>query len=406
MHRKIMEAVIAAAEANNIKPSRLLALVEVETSGRPFEADGRTPRFLFERHIFYRQLKARAKKLLNKAVALGLAIPRWSRKTQYRDQGTSAGKMALLARARAVHEDCANRSCSWALGQIMGFWAERLGFRNATAMVAAVTDGGIPAQIDIMVRWLRHAKLIDDLNAGRWTVVAHGYNGAGYAENRYDVKLEAADRRWQRKLARPVEHWPEDDLSTDEIRAIQKKLRQRGFSEVGRADGDWGTKTAGALFAFQSHEGLPATGHYDEATRRELFEPAAAPREVAPERAEATVEDLRQAGSRTIKTADHASFLGKIQAGIGTAVLGGGAANQAGVLDVDKVQEVADKASAFKEALNTIHGLVAPILSPQAIFIGLGLLGLGVAVWWLSGKIKALRTEDHNTGVHAGPAED
>jgi len=47
---KVTFALIAAAKANGIEPAALCALVEVETGGKLFEADGRTPQFLYERN--------------------------------------------------------------------------------------------------------------------------------------------------------------------------------------------------------------------------------------------------------------------------------------------------------------------------------------------------------------------
>ena len=52
---EVARAVIDAAKRNDIDACALLALVEVETSGKTFEADGRTPAFLYERHVTRRE---------------------------------------------------------------------------------------------------------------------------------------------------------------------------------------------------------------------------------------------------------------------------------------------------------------------------------------------------------------
>jgi hypothetical protein len=74
---EVRDAVIRIAEREGIDPAGLLAVVEVESAGKPLEDNNRTPRFLFERHIFYRYLRDHAPEKLQRAVELGLAHPRW-----------------------------------------------------------------------------------------------------------------------------------------------------------------------------------------------------------------------------------------------------------------------------------------------------------------------------------------
>ena len=197
----LIDEVVKVALRHRIAPAALMAVVEVESAGRALEEDGRTPRLLFERHVFYRELARRKPDRLQSAVAQGLAIPRWNRAVQYRDQGTSHGRLVVLNRARAIDEDCANRACSWGVGQTMGFLAEGQGFRNATAMVAAMVAGGVPAQVECMVREIKSRKLDSALNRHDWTAFARSYNGPGYAQNHYDVKMAAACGKWMKRLA-------------------------------------------------------------------------------------------------------------------------------------------------------------------------------------------------------------
>src|SRR5262245_30302431 len=197
----LIDEAVKVALRQKIAPAALMAVVEVESAGRALEEDGKTPRLLFERHVFHRELARRNPARLQAAVAQGLAIPKWNRTTQYRDQGSSHGRLVVLARARAVDEDCANRSCSWGVGQIMGFLAEGQGFRNATAMVNAMIAGGVPAQVECMVREIKSRKLDAALNRHDWTSFARSYNGPGYAQNQYDVKMAAAYGKWMKRLA-------------------------------------------------------------------------------------------------------------------------------------------------------------------------------------------------------------
>ncbi|NEW96656.1 N-acetylmuramidase domain-containing protein [Rhodopseudomonas sp. BR0G17] len=67
----LIKAITDAANAAGIAPSRLLALVETECgpAGKAFEQDGRTPALLYERHVAYREAKARSARLLYRRAA-------------------------------------------------------------------------------------------------------------------------------------------------------------------------------------------------------------------------------------------------------------------------------------------------------------------------------------------------
>lgn len=212
-----VQRIVHMARAEGLDPVAVLAVAEVESAGRPLEQDGVTPRFLFERHVFYRALYRNQKAKLPQAMNAGLAIPKWDRKTQYRDQGTHAGRMASLNAARSVDEECANQACSWGLGQILGENAKSLGYASATDMVDTLVSGGVPAQVDSMLRFVRKNGLKDKLNLKDFAGFALKYNGPGYAQNRYDVKMHAAYQKWAAKLDSMVVHPPEPETPETEL---------------------------------------------------------------------------------------------------------------------------------------------------------------------------------------------
>ncbi len=399
----LINAVCEGANANGIEPAALLALVEVETSGDVFEQDGRTPRLLYERHVAWRQAAKVSARLQAAFAAVGLAIPKWSRATQYKDQGTSAKRLALIGRARGVDEEIANQSASWGVGQTMGFLYPDLGFPNACAMVDHMT-GSLAGQIDLMIREIKNKKLIPEINAHRWPVVARRYNGPGYAQNRYDVRMADAYKRWVRKLAAGPEAMvlAPAGMSVSDIRALQSKLRSLGYSAVGNPDGGWGVKTIGALNQFQAHEGLPQTGKYDEATREAMqtAEPIEQPRE----RANATADDLAAAGSKTIKVAKSGGLIAWGKGIIGSIFVGGGAAEKVGLLE--HAQEGLDKASQVKGTWDSFVDLAQPIFAgPTPIIAGVVLIAAGVAIYFVVKTIISHRVADHNSGVHAGTGD-
>lgn len=197
---EIRNTIVGRANAARIDPAALLAVVEIESAGRMFEADGITPRLLFERHVFYRELKKRAPQKLDQAARKGLTRTSWDRATQYKDQATSQGRLKVIAMARAVDVECANRSASWGLGQTMGFNAPALGFVSATVMVEYMMKNGLDGQVECLIREIRRNKLEDELESHDWAAFARAYNGPGYRANRYDTKLAAAYAKWQDAL--------------------------------------------------------------------------------------------------------------------------------------------------------------------------------------------------------------
>ncbi|WP_316189387.1 N-acetylmuramidase domain-containing protein [Bradyrhizobium sp. SZCCHNS1054] len=396
----VTKAIIDAANAAGIEPAALLALVEVETRGVPFEQDGRTPSFLYERHVAWREAGKKSKRLQAAFAAAGLAIPKWSKATQYKDEGSSASRLKLMERACAIDEEVARRSASWGVGQTMGFLAEEIGFASACEMVDHMT-GNIAVQIDAAIEELKRKHIIDPLNHHQWPTVARLYNGDGYAANRYDARLADAYKRWSRKLALPTDAHPAPDLSRGQIKDLQRALKARNY-RVGLIDGLAGPDTVGAVSAFQAHEGLPITGKFDDATRAALA--IAEPKEPGRDRATATVEDLRAAGSKTIRTADRINLLGSVKVGLGALFGGAAAAEKTGLLDT--AQDGIDKANQVKGLWQSFHDLAAPVLGDPNLVIAFAIIAAaGAACWYFAGQIAARRVDDHRSGVHAGPAE-
>ncbi len=165
----------------------LHAVLDVETRGGGFDAEGR-PKMLFEPHIFYRQLGEGNKR--DWAVSEGIAYPKWGQKSYPKDS------YPRLKKAMEIDGGAALRSASWGLGQIMGFNAGAAGYSTALAMVK---DFMLDEEnhLAAMVRFIQTNGLDDELRRHDWAGFARGYNGPGYAKNRYDVKLAQAFKKWQ-----------------------------------------------------------------------------------------------------------------------------------------------------------------------------------------------------------------
>lgn len=59
-------------------------------------------------------------------------------------------------------------------------------------------------------------------------------------------------------------------MKGEEVAALQERLIELGYLD-GKADGDYGGKTAGAVRAFQARAGLEATGDADDQTQKRLY---------------------------------------------------------------------------------------------------------------------------------------
>lgn len=166
-----------------------------------------------------------------------------------------------------------------------------------------------------------------------------------------------------------------------EIEAVQKRLNELGYPEFGGIDGKWGTKTRAAMLAFRADNNLPLVSVIDDQLMAALM--VAKPRYVNPERANATVADLRKEGAEDVKAADNTQIAGTVAAGVGVA---GGAANL-----VDQFED-------YGGMIKTVADTLAPIQDFIAANFWFIALALGGIIVWQTYKLKQIRVEKHQTG--------
>ncbi len=197
MKREIAVATAQVAKEEKIDLAGLLAFVEVESGGEPFNtADHSWPIFLFERHKFWKNLPPNKR---DAAARNGLAHSDWRPNSQYKDQNTPAKRVALLKRAIAFDEKAALMSASWGLGQVMGEHYDDLGYMTVQSFVQ--DSRTITGQVRMIVKFLKKNNLLRHLQAKNWQALAKGYNGAGYKTNKYDTKLAAAYAKWAKEVS-------------------------------------------------------------------------------------------------------------------------------------------------------------------------------------------------------------
>ncbi|MAO07517.1 MAG: hydrolase [Alteromonas sp.] len=173
------------------------AVNEVESSGKGFLLDGR-PRILFEGHIFWKQLQKKAidpNELLSEKTD-NILYPQWTKK--YYEGGKQEydrlEKAAGLSDNDHVH-DAAYEAASYGSFQIMGFHWKSLGYPTIDSFVAHMYTHE-KAHLDAFGKFCEANHLLNHLRNKDWAAFAKGYNGSGYAKNKYDLKLAKAYHKY------------------------------------------------------------------------------------------------------------------------------------------------------------------------------------------------------------------
>ncbi len=240
------EGLATVAARLGVFAAEVWTVLRVETSGCGFLPD-RRPQILYERHIFHRLTAGRYDDGdISDPAPGGYGSP-------------GPHQHQRLAAALLRDRSAALQSASWGIGQILGTNHRLAGFADVESMVAAMLDSE-DSQLAARGNFLLSAGLQAALKAHDWTAFARGYNGPGYAANRYDVRLEAE----YRSLAAG----PLPDLA---VRAAQMYLGYLGFA-AGPVDGVAGSRTCAALARFRAQAGLPPGDAVDAAALEQLAE--------------------------------------------------------------------------------------------------------------------------------------
>jgi N-acetylmuramidase-like protein/putative peptidoglycan binding protein len=229
-------------------------VVEVETAGVTqglgFRID-RRPQILFERHVFRKYTNGRfdseAPDVSGPAGGYGLLSEQYVKLEK---------SLALCAKAKLGAEP-ALKSASWGMGQVMGFNCGCGGFKSCARMVQAMVRSE-DAQLACMVGFLRANGLAEKLVDRDWAGFARIYNGPGYWQNHYDIKL-----------AEQYQRFASGSVPNLELRTAQVALLYLGYAP-GKIDGISGPRTRAAIKNFRVAAGLPAGEELDGPTYQAL----------------------------------------------------------------------------------------------------------------------------------------
>lgn len=138
------------------------------------------PKILFERHYFHRLTQGRFDNSHPE-----ISNEKWG--------GYKGGYGEYTRLREAVALDChaALSSTSWGSGQIMGDNYKAAGFTSVEDFARAMLTSE-PEALQATLNYVKSNNLLDPLRNHDWEAFARGYNGPGYRNYQYDVKLKAA----------------------------------------------------------------------------------------------------------------------------------------------------------------------------------------------------------------------
>lgn len=188
---KLTDARIAEiARENGIHPAALLAVKLIESGTKSGFLDSGKPQILFEGHVFYKYLKANVKSLdMNKICAQypNIVYPKWDKSKYFGGEK----EWTRLEQARKINMKYANYAASWGMFQVMGFNYKTCGCKSIDEFVEKMCTSQ-EQQLLLTLNFLKNSNLIVPLQKRQWATFAKGYNGPGFAQNKYHIKLQAA----------------------------------------------------------------------------------------------------------------------------------------------------------------------------------------------------------------------
>ena len=201
------------ADSLKVDLAIILALRELEVGDKTgFLPDGR-PRILFEGHVFWKELKERGKNPADYYVGNeDILYPKWT-KSHYLG---GVKEYHRLEKAVKIDKDAALMSASWGMFQIMGFNYKNCDCSSIEEFVNKVSKSD-KDQLDLFRNFIKNRKpLLDALKKLDFEKIALYYNGTGYKENNYDVRLKNAYYRIRKYLENiNIQKYEDDNMYSD-----------------------------------------------------------------------------------------------------------------------------------------------------------------------------------------------
>lgn len=239
-------AIINAARELQIEPEMLLAFTKVEAPLGPYLPSGE-PTILFEAHVFSRNTKPPHK--------YDDDFPTISSRSWNRALYGAGGKNQYrrMFKAAELDQRAALMACSWGSWQALGENYKRLGFKTVEDMVLYCVQSEVN-QFDVFVREVKTKKgLLSALREKDFDTIAYLYNGSGYRENNYHIKLA---NEYQSLIANVLRRGSQGP----KVVTLQKLLNKHGAEPQIKVDGWFGAATDTAVRDLQQRWGLAIDG--------------------------------------------------------------------------------------------------------------------------------------------------
>jgi len=186
---------VTAAQLLIVEVASIKAVCKVEAPKGGFFIDDR-PAILYEPFTFGRLTKHIHDNTVIQIDNINYPLSlkgRWNRERAV--YGPSTIQYYKLDAAKKLDEEAALKCCSWGKFQILGENYKEAGFDFVHAFVDAMQIGE-KEHLTAFVKYIKSRKLDEALRVRDWKKFALKYNGPGYEQNQYDIKLEKAYREY------------------------------------------------------------------------------------------------------------------------------------------------------------------------------------------------------------------
>jgi hypothetical protein len=180
-----------AGRALGVEAAAVHAVGSIESGGRTGFERSKRPKIRYENHYFQRLT---GHKFDESHPDLSAA---YNSKSYRATHSKGSDQWKLLRDAFAVAPKAAVQSVSWGMFQVMGSSYHRVGWTDLEQFVKDMFHSEAQ-HLRAFLGFCRANGLVKYLKTHDWASFAHGYNGAKYKDNAYDVKIGNAYKRFSR----------------------------------------------------------------------------------------------------------------------------------------------------------------------------------------------------------------
>ena len=243
------------AKELGVEYAALAAVIQVESNGVAGSMIGNRfePTIRYEGHYFDKLCPPSVRDAARKA---GVSAKEAG---VIKNPASQVDRWKLVLKATSFDTSAAYQSVSYGVGQVMGSHWKVLGFKSVDDLVS-LARSGFDGQVQLMIKFIKHFGLADELERLDWSGFARGYNGKNYRKNAYDTNMAKAYvlHGGSSTLPEKVSGTLRLGSKGAGVRDVQALLNAAGF--MVHVDGDFGPDTKKMVEAFQKKNALTVDG--------------------------------------------------------------------------------------------------------------------------------------------------